>query len=79
MNENYIQQFKAQSYRDIPGTALRCNFEGQLKDALSFFRGKGPRKIFYQKLAIPIQELENKKQIKCFWLSKVMQKTKIYL
>ena len=33
-----IQFFKAQSYRDIPGHALRCTFEGSLKDLLVYFR-----------------------------------------
>ena len=64
-----IQFFKAQSYRDIPGHALRCTFEGSLKDLLLYFRAKQPKKLFYQKLSIPIHELENKKQVKCTWLS----------
>lgn len=64
-----IQFFKTQNYREVPGHALRCTFEGTLKDLLVCVRPKQPRKLFYQKLAIPIHELENKKQIKCTWLS----------
>lgn len=64
-----LQFFKAQSYRDVPGHALRCTFEGTLRDLLVYFRPKQPRKIFYQKLAIPIHELENKRLVKCTWLS----------
>eukprot|EP00095_Tigriopus_kingsejongensis_P009858 maker-scaffold853_size88743-snap-gene-0.13 protein:Tk09858 transcript:maker-scaffold853_size88743-snap-gene-0.13-mRNA-1 annotation:"ubiquitin carboxyl-terminal hydrolase 7" len=64
-----VQFFKTQNYREMPGHALRCTFEGTLKDLLVCARPKQPRKLFYQKLAIPIHELENKKQIKCTWLS----------
>lgn len=34
-----------------------------------FCRPKQPKKLFYQKLSIPIHDLENKKQVKCTWLS----------
>ncbi len=69
VDANKLQLFKAQNYRDVPGHALRCTFEGTLKDLLVYFRPKQPKKIFYQKLSIPIHELENKRQIKCYWLS----------
>ncbi len=68
-NPDMLQFFKSQNYRDIPGHPLRCSFEGVLKDLLQYFRPKQPKKIFYQKLAIPIQQLEDKRQIKCVWLS----------
>ena len=48
---------------------FRCTYDGTLKDLLVYFRPKQPKKMFYQKLAIPIHELENKKQIKCTYLS----------
>lgn len=66
---NKLQFFKAQSYKEAPGHALRCTYEGTLKDLLVYFRPKQPKKLFYQKLSIPIHELENKKQIKCVWVS----------
>ena len=69
MDPTYLQFFKTQSYREAPGHALRCTFDGTLKDLLVYFRPKTPKKMFYQKLAIPIHELENKKQIKCTFLS----------
>ncbi len=50
-----IQFFKSQSYREGPGHALRCTFEGTLKDLLVYFRPKQPKRIFYQLLSIPIQ------------------------
>jgi len=62
-----IQFFKSQSYRDGPGHPLRCNYEGTLKDLLLFFRPKQVKRIYYQRLAIPINELENKKQCKVSW------------
>jgi len=64
-----IQFFKSQSYREGPGHPLRCNFEGSLKDLLVYFRPKQPKKIYYQTLQIPINELENKRQFKCLWIS----------
>ena len=69
VDPTYLQFFKTQSYREAPGHALRCTYDGTLKDLLVYFRPKQPKKMFYQKLAIPIHELENKKQIKCTYLS----------
>jgi len=63
-----LQFFKSQSYRDGPGHPLRCNYEGTLKDLLVFFRPKQVKRIYYQRLAIPINELENKRQFKVGWL-----------
>jgi len=63
-----LQFFKSQSYRDGPGHPLRCNYEGTLKDLLVFFRPKQVKRIYYQRLAIPINELENKRQFKVNWL-----------
>jgi len=60
----YYLSFSVDSYKDSPGAALRCNFEGTLKDLLIFSKPKSPKKIFYQHLSIPIDELENKKQVK---------------
>ena len=38
IDSDKIQFFKAQGYRDVPGHALRCTFEGSLKDLLVYFR-----------------------------------------
>ena len=47
---------------------FRCGYEGTLKDLLVYQqRPKQVKRIFYQKLTIPINELENKRQFKCFW------------
>ena len=44
-----IQFFKNQSsYREGPGCAIRCNFEGTLKDILLYFKPRQPKKIYYQ-------------------------------
>ncbi|XP_018335217.1 ubiquitin carboxyl-terminal hydrolase 7 isoform X2 [Agrilus planipennis] len=64
-----LQFFKCQSYKDSPGHPLRCTFEGTLKDLLVFTKPKTPKKIFYQQLSIRVNELENKKQFKCVYLS----------
>lgn len=69
VDPTYLQFFKAQNYRDAPGPPLRCTFDGTLKELLVFCRPKVPKRMFYQKLTIPIHELENKKQIKCIYLS----------
>ena len=47
----------------------RCNYEGTLKDLLVYFRPKQVKRIYYQRLAIPINELENKRQFKCSWMA----------
>jgi len=52
------------SYKDSPGHPLRCSFDGTLKDLLLYTKPKQPKKIYYQQLNIPINELENKKQFK---------------
>ena len=46
----------------------RCNYEGTLKDLLVYFRPKQVKRIYYQRLTIPINELENKRQFKCTWM-----------
>lgn len=71
-----LQFFKCQNFKDSPGHALRCNFEGTLKDLLIYTKPKAPRKIFYQHLSIPIDELENKKQFKCIWVGPNLKEEK---
>ena len=34
-----------------------------------YFRPKQLKKLYYQRLSIPIQELENKRPVKCLWIS----------
>ena len=36
---------------------------------LVFFRPRHPKKMFYQRLTLPIHELENKRQLKCTFMS----------
>ena len=52
------------SHRDAPGTALRCTYEGTLKDMLVCLKPRQPKRIYYQQLSIRINELENKRQVK---------------
>ncbi|ELT89456.1 hypothetical protein CAPTEDRAFT_149911 [Capitella teleta] len=64
-----LQFFKSQGYREGPGNAIRCTYEGTLKDLFIYFKPKQPKKIYYQQLTIPINELENKRQFKCTWVN----------
>lgn len=64
-----LQFFKGQAYRDAPGNALRCTYEGTLRDLLIYYKPRGPKKLYYQILTIPIDQLENKRQFKCIWVA----------
>lgn len=71
-----LQFFRTQSYREGPGNALRCNFDGTLKDILLIIKHKTPKKIYYQHLTIRINELENKKQFTCVWINNKLKEEK---
>ena len=47
----------------------RCTHDGTLKEMLVFYRPRHPKKMFYQRLTLPIHELENKRQLKCTFMS----------
>ena len=57
------------NYREQPGAALKCTYDGTLKELFMYFKPRHPKKMFYQRLSIPIHELENKKQFKAIWMS----------
>ncbi|MPC57257.1 Ubiquitin carboxyl-terminal hydrolase 7 [Portunus trituberculatus] len=61
------------SHRDGVGNAVRCTFDGSLKDMLVITKPRHPKKIYYQQLSIRINELENKRQFKCMWLGERMK------
>ena len=48
---------------------FRCTHDGTLKEMLVFFRPRHPKKMFYQRLTLPIHELENKRQLKCTFMT----------
>ena len=48
---------------------IRCTHDGTLKEMLVFYRPRHPKKMFYQRLTLPIHELENKRQLKCTFMS----------
>jgi ubiquitin carboxyl-terminal hydrolase 7 len=56
------------SHRDAPGNAVRCTYEGTLKDMLTCVKPRQPKRIYYQQLSIRINELENKRQMKVLLL-----------
>ncbi|ESO09431.1 hypothetical protein HELRODRAFT_97558 [Helobdella robusta] len=71
-----LQFFKSQGYRDSPGNSIKCGYEGALKDIFQGFKPKQQKKIYYQKLSIRIDELENKKQFKCSWFNHITKEDK---
>lgn len=71
-----LQFFKPQSYREGPGNPIRCTYEGNLKDLLLYAKPRQPRKLYYQQLNIKINELENKKQFKCTWVTSKLKEEK---
>ena len=34
-----------------------------------YYKPRGPKKLYYQTLTIPIDQLENKRQFKCIWVA----------
>ncbi|XP_071444786.1 ubiquitin carboxyl-terminal hydrolase 7 [Hetaerina americana] len=71
-----LQFFKCQNYKDSPSHPLRCTYEGTVKDLLSNYKPKQPKKVYYQQLSIRINELENKKQFKCVWVGPKLKEEK---
>ncbi|CAG0888119.1 unnamed protein product [Darwinula stevensoni] len=71
-----LQFFKSQNYRDLPGYPLKCSSEDTLKDIMSHAKPKTVRKLFYQILSIKVSELENKRQVKCIWMSEDLKEEK---
>merc|ERR1712029_1232800 len=69
VNKTHLQFFKSANYREQAGAALKCTYDGSLKELFMYFKPRHPKKMFYQRLSIPIHELENKKQFKATWLS----------
>lgn len=75
---NLLQFFKAQ--KDGPGNAMRCTYEGTLKDLLVVVKARQPKKLYYQQLNIKVSELENKRQFKCMWVnSKIKEEKELVL
>ncbi|XP_034946469.1 ubiquitin carboxyl-terminal hydrolase 7 isoform X3 [Chelonus insularis] len=70
-----LQFFRCQNYKDVPGQALKCTFDGTLKDLVAYCKPK-TKKIFYLQLSIRVNELENKKQFKCIWVEPSLKEEK---
>ncbi|BET01842.1 ubiquitin carboxyl-terminal hydrolase [Nesidiocoris tenuis] len=71
-----LQFFKPHSYKAAPGSALKCTYDGTLKEILPHQSPKVPKKIFYQQLSIPVNELENKRPFKVLWVGSKMKEEK---
>ncbi|KAK2160538.1 hypothetical protein LSH36_131g04007 [Paralvinella palmiformis] len=77
VNPYMLQFFKCQTnYRDSPGTAIKCAYDGLLRDLFPCFKPREPRKIFYQHLTIRINELEDKRQFRCIWVNSKLKEEK---
>ncbi|XP_070580003.1 ubiquitin carboxyl-terminal hydrolase 7-like [Ptychodera flava] len=74
-----LQFFKSQGYRDGPGTALRCTYDGTLRDLLLGFKPRQSKKLYYQQLNIRINELENKKPFKCIFVNGKLKEEELML
>ncbi|KAH3867833.1 hypothetical protein DPMN_030970 [Dreissena polymorpha] len=71
-----LQFFKPQGYRDGPGNAIRCTFDGTLKELLMYSKPRQPKKLYFQQLNIRINELENKRQFKCIYVNNRLKEEK---
>lgn len=61
-----LQFFRVQSARDIVGTVIRSNFDGQLKDLLQLYGNrKQTKRLYYQQLTMKVDEFETKRQFRC--------------
>lgn len=73
-NPHKIQFFKAQgpyNTRELPGASIKSSFDGQLKDLFNIYsRPKVPaRRLYYQRLEMRLDELENMRQFKCVFVN----------
>lgn len=63
-----IQFFKSMNYKEVPGTPIAGSYDGTLKDLLQGKSKTSKRFLFYQRLSMNINELEDKKPFKCMFL-----------
>lgn len=56
------------NYKEIPGTPIPGSFDGNLKDLLQGKSKNSKRFLFYQRLSMNINDLEDKKPFKCMFL-----------
>merc|ERR1712071_697830 len=73
---NMLQFFKSQGYREGPGPSIRYHWETSLKEMVTSGKVKQPKKLFYQRLTMPITELESKRQFKCTWVDARLKEEK---
>lgn len=75
-----LQFFTHAGYKDVPDmNPIKCTFSGLLKDLFRLIKPKQPNKLFYQRLSMRIDELENKRQFRCFWMSSNTKEEEIVL
>lgn len=76
MDEQLLQVLRCHQFKDLPGQPVPHDFSGILKEILSQGKAKHPRKVYYQKLSIPVNELANKRPFKISWLSPKLKEEK---
>lgn len=64
------------NYKEIPGTPIPGSFDGNLKDLLQGKSKNSKRFLFYQRLSMNINDLEDKKPFKCTFLFPNMKDSK---
>ncbi|XP_065225865.1 ubiquitin carboxyl-terminal hydrolase 7 [Planococcus citri] len=79
IDKHRIQIFKCQSgsVKEIYGHPIAYAFDGVVKDLVSITPNKKTvKKLFYQTLAMPLHELENKKPFKVLWIGPKLKEEK---
>lgn len=56
------------NYKEVPGASVPARQEGPIKDLLSSKSKQSKKFLFYQRLSMNINELEDKKPFKCMFL-----------
>jgi ubiquitin carboxyl-terminal hydrolase 7 len=56
------------NYKEVPGSPIAASYDGSLKDLLSSKSKQSKKFLFYQRLSMNINELEDKKPFKCMFL-----------
>ncbi|CAK9290332.1 unnamed protein product [Gordionus sp. m RMFG-2023] len=67
-DKKLLQFFTTNPYRDTPQNPIKSSFSGKFGEIFQQTKAPTIHKIFYQKLCMPLDELEAKNQYKCVWV-----------
>lgn len=79
IDKHRIQISRCQSggLKDVPSQTVPYKYEGTVKDLICITQNKkNVKKLFYQTLAMPLQELENKRPFKVTWVGPKLKEEK---